>query len=109
MATAVDLLQRLRVRGKVLGAVQSLYDNDMLSMRVSGFNGEGKTLSTRLRHGCPLAATIFGMFNGCLHHYLKAVAPAAGGQIQHMRLRLLVYAHDMRLMASLARAIADPH
>lgn len=101
-----DLLQRLRVRGKVLGAVQSLYDNDMLSM---SFNGEGRTLSKRLRHGCPLTATILGMFNGCLHHYLKAVAPAAGGQIQHMRLRLLVYAHDMRLMASLARAIADPH
>ena len=39
------LLQRLGVQGKMLSAVQSLYDNCLLSMRVSGFSGEGKPLS----------------------------------------------------------------
>jgi len=38
-----DLLLRLGVHGKMLGAVQSLYDNCMLFMRVSGFTGEGRT------------------------------------------------------------------
>ncbi len=35
-----------------------------------------------------------------LHHYLETMAPAAGIQIQHLRLRELVYADDICLMAS---------
>ena len=95
-----DLLQRLGVQGKMMGAVQSLYDNCLLSMRVSGYAGEGKTPSMGLRQGCPLSATLFGLFIDGLHHYLETVAPAAGIQIQHMRLRELVYADDICLVAS---------
>jgi len=47
-----DLLQRLGAHGKMLGAVQSLYDNCLLSMRVCGFCGEGSTPSMGLRQGC---------------------------------------------------------
>ena len=36
-----------------------------------------------------------------LHHYLEVVAPAAGIQIEHIRLRELVYADEICLMASL--------
>ncbi|DBB06534.1 TPA: hypothetical protein ACH3X1_012079 [Trebouxia sp. C0004] len=59
-------------------------------MRVSGFSGEGRTPSMGLRQGCPLSATLFGLFIDGLHHYLEPMAPAAGIQIQHMRLRELV-------------------
>ena len=59
------------------GCVQSLYDNCLLSMRVSGYTGEGKTPSMGLRQGCPLSATLFGLFIDGLHHYLETVAPAA--------------------------------
>ncbi len=95
-----DLLERLGVQGKILGAVQSLYDNCLLSMRVSGFSGEGKTPSMGLRQGCLLSATLFGLFTDGLHHYLETMAPGAGIQIQHMRLRERVYADDICLMAS---------
>ncbi|KAA6426490.1 MAG: hypothetical protein FRX49_03600 [Trebouxia sp. A1-2] len=53
-----------------------------------------------LRHGCPLSATLYGLFIDGLHHYLETVVPAAGFQIQHMRLRELVYADYTCLMAS---------
>ncbi|DBB02820.1 TPA: hypothetical protein ACH3X1_016715 [Trebouxia sp. C0004] len=53
-----------------------------------------------LRQGCPLSATLFGLFIDGLHHYLETMAPAAGVRIQHLRLRELVYADDMCLMAS---------
>ena len=43
---------------------------------------------------------LFGLFIDGLHHYLEVVAPAAGIQIQHTRLRKLVYADDVCLMAS---------
>ncbi len=95
-----DLLRRLGVHGKMLGAVQSLYDNCLLFMRVSGYTGEGRTPSMGLRQGCPLSATVFGLFIDGLHHYLEAMAPAAGIQIQRLRLRELVYADDICLMAS---------
>ena len=95
-----DLVRRLGVQSRMLGAMQSLYDNCLLSMRVSGFSGEGQTPSMGLRQGCPLSATLFGLFIHGLHHYLEVVAPAAGIQIQHMRLRELVYADDTCLMAS---------
>ena len=75
------LLQRLGVQGKMMGAVQFLYDNCLLSMRVSGYTGEGKTPSMGLRQGCPLSATLFGLFIDGLHHYLETVAPAARIQI----------------------------
>ncbi len=95
-----DLLRRLGVHGKMLGAVQSLYDNCLLFMRVSGYTGESRTPSMGLRQGCPLSATLFGLFVDGLHHYLETMAPAAGIQIQHLRLRELVYADDICLMAS---------
>ena len=53
-----------------------------------------------LRQGCPLSATLFGLFIDGLHHYLETVALEAGIQIQHMRLKELVYADDICLMAS---------
>ncbi len=53
-----------------------------------------------LRQGCPLSATLFGLFIDGLHHYLETVVPGAGVQIQHLRLRELVYADDICLMAS---------
>ena len=95
-----DLLRRLGVHGKMLGAVQSLYDNCLLFMRVSGYTGEGRTPSMGLRQGCPLSATLFGLFIDGLHHYLETMAPAAGMQIQRLRLRELVCADDICLMAS---------
>ncbi len=64
---------------------------------MSGFSEEGKTPSMGLRQGCPLSATLFGLF---IDYYLETVAPAAGIQIRHMWLRELVYADDTCLMAS---------
>ena len=78
----------------------SLFDNCLLSMRISGFCGKGKTRSMGLRQGCPLSATLFGLFIDGLHHCLEAMAPAAGVQVKHMRLRELVYADDICMIAS---------
>ena len=46
-------------------------------MRVSGFSWEGQTPSMGLRQGCPLNATLFGLFIDGLHHYLEVVAPVS--------------------------------
>ena len=95
-----DLLRRLGVQGTMLGAIKSLYDGCLLSMRVSGVTGDSQTPSMGLRQGCPLSATLFGLFIDGLHHYLETAVPAAGIQILQMRLRELVYADDICLLAS---------
>ena len=95
-----DLLRRLGVQGTMLGAIQSLYDGCLLSMRVNGVTGDSQTSSMGLRQGCPLSATLFGLFIDGLHHYLETAVPTAGIQIVQMRLRELVYADDICLLAS---------
>ena len=63
------LLQRLGVHRHMLGAIQSLHDGSLLSMRVGGQCGPGQR-SIGLRPGCPLSATLFSIFIAGLYHYL---------------------------------------
>ena len=84
----------------MLSAIQSLHTGSLLSMRVGGQCGPSQSPSIGLRQGCPLSATLFGIFIDGLHHHLQTTAPAAGVQIRHLRLTDLVYADDICLMAS---------
>ena len=94
-----SLLQRLGVHGHMLGAVQSLYDGSLLSMRVNGQCGHSQSPFIGRREGCPLSATLFGIFIDGLHHHLQTMAAAAGVQIRQLRLTDLVYADDICLLA----------
>ena len=95
-----QLLQRLGVHGSMLGAIQSLYDGCLLSMRVGGAFGCSHTPFVGLRQGCPLSATLFGIFIDDLHHHLQTTCPEAGVRLQSLRLTDLVYADDICLMAT---------
>ena len=92
-------LQRLGIHGDMLGAIQSLYDGCLLSMRVSGACGSQHSPSIGLRQGCPLSATLFGIFIDGLHHHLQTTCPDAGIQIGSHRLADLEYADDISLAA----------
>jgi len=94
-----SLLQRLGVHGHMLGAIQSVYDGSLLSMRVNGQCGHSQSPSVGLRQGCPLSATLFGIFIDGLHHHLQTTAPAAGVQVRHLKRTDLVYADDICLLA----------
>ena len=56
-----------------------------------------------LRQGCPLSATLFGLFIDGLHHNMGTAVPTAEIHILQMRLREVVYicADDICLLASL--------
>ena len=69
-------------------------------MRVNGVAGDSQIPSMGLRQGCPLSATLFGLFIDGLHHYLETAVPMVRIQILQMRLRELVYADDVCLLAS---------
>ena len=95
-----QLLQRLGVHGSMLSALQSMYDGCLLSMRVGGACGCSHSPSIGLRQGCPLSATLFGIFIDGLHHHLQCACPAAGIPVRSLRLTDLVYADDVCLTAS---------
>ena len=61
---------------------------------------QGRWGDWRLRQGCPLSATLFGLVIDGLHRYLENAVPTAGIQILQLRLRELVYADDICLLAS---------
>ena len=101
-----QLLQRLGIHGGMLGAIQSLYDGCILSMRVGGTCGVSHNPSIGLRQGCPLSATLFGILIDGLHHHLQTTCPDAWVQIQSLCLTDLVCADDICLIAT---AVAGPH
>lgn len=84
----------------MLGAIQSVYDGCLLSMRVGGACGCSQTPSVGLWQGCPLSATLFGIFIDDLHHHLQSTCPEAGMRLQSLQLTDLVYADDICLMAT---------
>ena len=81
-----QLLQRLGVHGDMLSAIRSLYDGCLLSMRVSGFAASGSSHNPyiSLRQGCPLSATLFGIFIDSLYHHLHTTCPEAGIKLQSL-------------------------
>ena len=94
------MLQRLGLHDDMLGAIQSVYDGCLLSMRVCGSCGCSHSPSIGLRQGCPLSATLFGIFIDGLHHHFQSTCPIAGVQLRSLRLTDLVYADDICLTAS---------
>jgi hypothetical protein len=72
-----NLLQRLRILGRMLRRVQS-YAGSLLSMRIKGQCGHSQSPSIGLQQGCALNATLSGVFVSDLHHHSQATAAAAG-------------------------------
>ena len=109
-----QVLQRLGIHGSMLTAIQNLYTDCSLAMKIDGFHGDMHSPSVGLRQGCPLSATLFGLFLDGLHHHLQVSVPDAGIKIQHTRLTDIEYADDVFLLAhcpshlqALITALAD--
>ena len=79
-------LEAIGVSPRMLAAIRSLYSSGALSMRV--------------RQGCPLSPTLFGIFFDGLHSHPDSVAPHAGVQLGSGRwVPSLVYADDVVLLS----------
>lgn len=98
-----EALQRNGVRDRMLGAIQALYHNTSIAVKMSGRVGGSQPSCVGVRQGCPLSPTLFGIFIDGLHDYLEHNAPATGirltaGQTQRS-VSHLVYADDIVLLA----------
>ena len=91
-----------------------VYTDCSLAMKINGFHGDMHNPSVGLRQGCPLSATLFGLFLDGLHHHLQVSVPDAGIKIQYTWLTDMEYADDVFLLAhcpsylqALITALAD--
>lgn len=92
-----QLLQQLGIHGDMLRAIESLYDGCILSMRVGGACGVPHNPSIGLRQGCPLSASLFGIFIDGLHHRLQSSCQDAGVEI------MAVFCHTLHMQVSVAK------
>jgi len=71
-------LCRLGIGGKMLGALQSLYKDSTISIKVEGRTGMRIPSVSGVKQGCPLSPTLFGLFVDGLFHYPKTHCPEDG-------------------------------
>ena len=102
------MLERLGVHGRMLRALQSLYDNSRLSVNVQGRIGQNVPSRTGLKQGCPLSPTLFGLFADGLHRYLLARCPGRGPLLSDgRRIPDLGYADDFVLLADSPKGLQE--
>ena len=93
-------LCRLGVHGALLGAVQSLYANSAITVKVDGRCGPSVPSRRGVKQGCPLSPTLFGLFMDGLHRHLQAVCSNEGHLMRNGgRIPDLEYADDVCLVS----------
>jgi hypothetical protein len=107
-------LARLGVHGRMLHALQSLYADCGITLKVSNRLGDTLPSCTGVKQGCPLSPTLFGLLADGLHRHLVAVCPDAGLRLDDATSVLdLEYADDFDLLsgspAGLQRLIDEAH
>ena len=89
------VLERLGIGGRMLAAVQSLYANNTVAIKVGS---RVVPTVTGLKQGCPLSPTLFGLFADGLHRHLRLRCPGVGPQLHcGTFVRDLGYADDFAL------------
>ena len=95
-----QVLQRLGVHGPMLAALQSMYKDSGLTIKINGRSGKTVLSQTGVKQGCPLSPTLFGLDIDGMHRFLMASGPvdvpvlSSGVQVTG-----LAYADDVALMA----------
>lgn len=96
-----EVLRRLGIEGHILAAIQSLYANSTVAMKLGERRGQSLPSETGLKQGCPLSPTLFGLFADGLHRHLLQKCPGVGPQLRNgLYVPDLGYADDFALLAT---------
>jgi len=94
-------LESLGIKGRILKALQGIYDNTKFQIKLGGKISKGCVVTvTGVKQGCPLSPTLFGLFIEELHEFLKSECPSISVCIlEEIELKELLYADDVQMMA----------
>ena len=99
-------LQRLGVHGRMLAALQFLYEGSTVRINITRNLGAPHFSKTGLKEGCPLSPKLFGLFIDGLYRYLKACCPKGGVNVNGGdKVSILGYADDFVLLADSAEGL----
>ena len=96
-----EALRRLGVSGQMFNALQSMYANYSVAIKIGGRVSLSLPSLTGLKQGCPLRPTFFSLFSDGLHRHLLHECPVVGPQMNCGRhVPDLGYADDFALLAT---------
>ncbi len=103
-----EALRRLGVHGRMLAAVQSLYSDAAVAVKVAGRAGPSVPSRTGVKQGCPLSPTLFGLLLDGLHRYLLHHCRDRGVLLRDgLRVADLDYADDVALLDPTSAGLQD--
>jgi hypothetical protein len=95
-----EVLGRLGIYGRMLAALKSLYATSSMAIEAGGRVGASASSLTRVKQGCPLNPTLFGLFLDGLHRYIAVHCSHLGAALSDgTRVSNLQYADDATLLA----------
>ena len=93
-----QVLEKLGVRGRFLDVIKSLYACDSAAVRsLQGISAIFRCLM-RVKQGCPLSPTLFGLYVDGLEQHLLGTADIDAPKLMVVMVPLLLYADDLILM-----------
>lgn len=102
-----QILQRLGTHGHMLSAVQGVYSNRSLAMKVNGCHGTAQFPPIGQCQRCPLSATLFGLFLDGLREHIQTSVPGAGIEVQRIPITDMEYADDVFVLGSSSSELQD--
>ena len=99
------MLERVGIRGLILDCIKSLYARDSAAVKNSEGISEIFDCLMGVKQGCPLSATLFGLFMDGLEQHLMDTVGQDAPFLSGILIPLLLYADDLIIMSTTAAGL----
>jgi len=100
-----QVLERVGIRGPILDCIKSLYAHDSAAVRNSEGISEIFACLMGVKHGCPLIATVFGLFVDGLEQHLMDTVGHDVPSLSGVLIPLLLYADGLIIVSTTAAGL----
>ena len=94
------MLETVGIRGPILDCIKSLYSHDSATVRAQEGISDIFDCLMGVKQGCPLSATLFGLFVDGLEQHLMDILGHDAPSLSGVLIPLLLYADDLTIMST---------
>ena len=95
-----QVLETVSIRGPILDCIKSLYSHDSAAVRTQEGISDIFDCLMGVKQGCPLSATLFGLFVAGLEQHLMDTLGHDAPSLSGVLIPLLLYADDLTIMST---------